>query len=132
MKKLIAVFLALMTLVCAASLTSFAADGEELKSPNPVPGRANPTGNILEFDDLTGAAPKGASGYSVNTQEEVKTDDGWTLAFDAMVEAPRFGNSPDGLLLLEKARCFRDLLRRMADVPHLRIRRIRTYGNGAV
>lgn len=31
MKKLIAVFLALMTLVCAASLTSFAADGEELK-----------------------------------------------------------------------------------------------------
>ena len=93
MKKLIAVFLALMTLVCAASLTSFAADGEELKSPNPVPGRANPTGNILEFDDLTGAAPKGASGYSVNTQEEVKTDDGWTLAFDAMVEAHEPGSN---------------------------------------
>ena len=64
-----------------------------LKSPNPVPGRANPTGNILEFDDLTGAAPKGASGYSVNTQEEVKTDDGWTLAFDAMVEAHEPGSN---------------------------------------
>ena len=69
------------------------ADGEELKSPNPVPGRANPTGNILEFDDLTGAAPKGASGYSVNTQEEVKTDDGWTLALDAMVEAHEPGSN---------------------------------------
>ena len=90
MKKLIAVFLALMTLVCAASLTSFAADGEELKSPNPVPGRANPTGNILEFDDLTGAAPKGASGYSGINSDLFKVDpvdenDGRTMVFDAMV-----------------------------------------------
>ena len=98
MKKLIAVFLALMTLVCAASLTSFAADGEELKSPNPVPGRANPTGNILEFDDLTGAAPKGASGYSGINSDLFKVDpvdenDGWTMAFDAMVTKHEPGNN---------------------------------------
>ena len=129
MKKLIAVFLALMTLVCAASLTSFAADGEELKSPNPVPGRANPTGNILEFDDLTGAAPKGASGYSVNTQEEVKTDDGWTLAFDAMVEAHEPGSNGQLAQFVFAPDAGHHW---MADVPHLRIRRIRTYGNGAV
>ena len=98
MKKLIAVFLALMTLVCAASLTSFAADGEELKSPNPVPGRANPTGNILEFDDLTGAAPKGASGYSGINSDLFKVDpvdenDGWTMVFDAMVTKHEPGNN---------------------------------------
>ena len=98
MKKLIAVFLALMTLVCAASLTSFAADGEDLKSPNPVPGRANPTGNILEFDDLTGAAPKGASGYSGVTGELFEADpieegDGWTVVFDAMVTKHEPGNN---------------------------------------
>ena len=98
MKKLIAVFLALMTLVCAASLTSFAADGEELKSPNPVPGRANPTGNILEFDDLTGAAPKGASGYSGIDSNLFKVDpvdenDGWTMIFDAMVTKHEPGNN---------------------------------------
>ena len=98
MKRLIAVFLALMTLVCAASLTSFAADGEALKSPNPVPGRANPTGNILEFDDLTGAAPKGASGYSGVTGELFEADpieegDGWTVVFDAMVTKHEPGNN---------------------------------------
>ena len=98
MKKLIAVFLALMTLVCAASLTSFAADGEELKSPNPVPGRANPTGDILEFDDLTGAAPKGASGYSGIDSDLFKVDpvdenDGWTMIFDAMVTKHEPGNN---------------------------------------
>ena len=74
MKKIISFALALLAALSTASFAVFA-DGEDLKSPNPVPGRANPTGNILEFDDLTGAAPKGASGYSVNTQEEVKTDD---------------------------------------------------------
>lgn len=110
MKRLIAVFLALMTLVCAASFTSFAADGEALKSPNPVPGRANPTGNVLEFDDLTGAAPKGASGYSgvtgdLFTADPVEESHGWTVVFDAMVTKHEAGNngqlaqfifSPDG------------------------------------
>ena len=104
MKKIISFALALLAALSTASFAVFA-DGEDLKSPNPVPGRANPTGNILEFDDLTGAAPKGGSGYAVNTQEEVKTDDGWTLAFDVMVEAHEPGNngqlaqfvfSPDG------------------------------------
>lgn len=93
MKRIISFALALL---CALSTASFAvfADGEtELKSPNPVPAKPNPTGNVLEFDDLSGAAPKGASGYSVNTQEEVKTDDGWTLVFDAMVESHEAGNN---------------------------------------
>ena len=104
MKKIISFALALLTALSTASFAVFA-DGEELKSPNPVPGRANPTGNVMKFDDLNGAAPKGGSGYAVNTQEEVKTDDGWTLAFDVMVEAHEPGNngqlaqfvfSPDG------------------------------------
>lgn len=60
MKKIISFALALLAALSTASFAVFA-DGEDLKSPNPVPGRANPTGNILEFDDLTGAAPKGAS-----------------------------------------------------------------------
>ena len=89
MKKIISFALALLAALSTASFAVFA-DGEELKSPNPVPGRANPTGNILEFDDLTGAAPKGASGYSGIDSNLFKVDpvdenDGWTMVFDAMV-----------------------------------------------
>ncbi len=58
MKKIISFALALLAALSTASFAVFA-DGEELKSPNPVPGRANPTGNILEFDDLTGAGSQG-------------------------------------------------------------------------
>ncbi len=97
MKKIISFALALLTALSTASFAVFA-DGEELKSPNPVPGRANPTGNILEFDDLTGAAPKGASGYSGVTGELFEADpieesDGWTVVFDAMVTKHEPGNN---------------------------------------
>ena len=97
MKKIISFALALLTALSTASFAVFA-DGEDLKSPNPVPGRANPTGNILEFDDLTGAAPKGASGYSGVTGELFEADpieegDGWTVVFDAMVTKHEPGNN---------------------------------------
>ena len=97
MKKIISFTLALFVALSIASFEVFA-DGEALKSPNPVPGRANPTGNILEFDDLTGAAPKGASGYSGVTGELFEADpieegDGWTVVFDAMVTKHEPGNN---------------------------------------
>ena len=97
MKKIISFALALLAALSTASFAVFA-DGEALKSPNPVPGRANPTGNILEFDDLTGAAPKGASGYSGVTGELFEADpieegDGWTVVFDAMVTKHEPGNN---------------------------------------
>ena len=97
MKKIISFALALLAALSTASFEVFA-DGEALKSPNPVPGRANPTGNILEFDDLTGAAPKGASGYSGVTGELFEADpieegDGWTVVFDAMVTKHEPGNN---------------------------------------
>ena len=97
MKKIISFTLALFVALSIASFEVFA-DGEALKSPNPVPGRANPTGNILEFADLTGAAPKGASGYSGVTGELFEADpieegDGWTVVFDAMVTKHEPGNN---------------------------------------
>lgn len=97
MKKIISFALALLAALSTASFAVFA-DGEDPKSPNPVPGRANPTGNILEFDDLTGAAPKGASGYSGINSDLFKVDpvdenDGWTMVFDAMVTKHEPGNN---------------------------------------